>query len=98
MPHFHGAPAMALMTVGADALLVGEPLVGQGAVQAVGLVAGAPMGGVVMLWFALAIAVTLRTVCASMPFPLTWWSSVFLSARWSRGRQGWRLPRGRTSW
>ncbi len=31
MSHFYGAPAMALMTVGAGALLVGQPLIGQGA-------------------------------------------------------------------
>jgi C4-dicarboxylate transporter/malic acid transport protein len=31
MSHFYGAPAMALMTVGAGALLVGQPLVGQSA-------------------------------------------------------------------
>ncbi len=31
MSHFYGAPAMALMTVGAGALLVGQPLIGQDA-------------------------------------------------------------------
>ncbi|MFW6775972.1 TDT family transporter [Nocardioides sp. CPCC 205120] len=31
MAHFYGAPAMALMTVGAGALLVGQPLVGRAA-------------------------------------------------------------------
>lgn len=34
MSHFYGAPAMALMTVGAGAILVGEPLIGQRAAAA----------------------------------------------------------------
>ena len=29
MSHFYGAPAMALMTVGAGAMLVGQPIIGQ---------------------------------------------------------------------
>lgn len=47
------------------------------AFQAMGLVYGAPMWGFAMLWLALAIAVTVRTVRTGMPFSLTWWSFTF---------------------
>ena len=54
MSHFYGAPAMALMTVGTGALLVGQPLVGE--VAAVGVdgvlwTAGTLLG----LWTAVAV-------------------------------------------
>ncbi|MGA8211308.1 MAG: TDT family transporter, partial [Nocardioidaceae bacterium] len=54
MSHFYGAPAMALMTVGAGALLVGQPLVGQAV--AVGI-AGAlwTTGTLLGLWTAVAV-------------------------------------------
>ncbi|WP_300406206.1 TDT family transporter [Nocardioides sp.] len=38
MAHFYGAPAMALLTVGAGALLVGQPLIGTGPAVALGAV------------------------------------------------------------
>lgn len=47
------------------------------AFEAMGLVYGAPMWGFAMLWLALAIAVTIRTVRTGMPFSLTWWSFTF---------------------
>jgi tellurite resistance protein TehA-like permease len=54
MSHFYGAPAMGLMTVGAGALLVGQPVVGQHAavgIDAVLWVAGTSLG----LWTAVAV-------------------------------------------
>lgn len=47
------------------------------AFEAGGLVFGVPMWGFAMLWAALAIAITVRTVRAGMPFALTWWSFTF---------------------
>ncbi len=47
------------------------------AFAAMALVYGAPMWGFAMLWGALAIAVTVRTVRQGMPFSLTWWSFTF---------------------
>ncbi|MEP6816825.1 MAG: TDT family transporter [Marmoricola sp.] len=54
MSHFYGAPAMGLMTVGAGALLVGQPLVGHTAAVSMDFVlwtAGTALG----LWTAVAI-------------------------------------------
>lgn len=54
MSHFYGAPAMALMTVGAGALLVGVPVVGEPAavlLDAVLWIAGTALG----LWTAVAV-------------------------------------------
>ncbi|MFI5428189.1 TDT family transporter [Aeromicrobium sp. UC242_57] len=59
LAHFYGAPAMALMTVGAGALLVGRPLIGTPAAAAVGLtlwVIGTSIG----LWTTLTIPRRLR--------------------------------------
>lgn len=47
------------------------------AFKAAGVVYGAPMWGFTMLWLALAIAVTIRTVRIGMAFSLTWWSFTF---------------------
>ncbi len=47
------------------------------AFEAMSLVYGAPMWGFAMLWLALAIAITVRTVRAGMPFSVTWWSFTF---------------------
>jgi C4-dicarboxylate transporter/malic acid transport protein len=54
MSHFYGAPAMALMTVGAGAMLVGRPVIGDGpalALDAVLWTAGTLLG----LWTAVAV-------------------------------------------
>lgn len=55
MSHFYGAPAMALLTVGAGALLVGQPLLGAAAVpvDAVLWTAGTALG----LWTAVTVPV-----------------------------------------
>ena len=55
MSHFYGAPAMALLTVGAGAVLVGQPLLGAAAfrVDAVLWSAGTALG----LWTAVAVPV-----------------------------------------
>lgn len=45
--------------------------------EAMGLVYGAPMWGFAMLWLALAISITVRTIRHGMPFSLTWWSFTF---------------------
>ena len=47
------------------------------AMEAMGVVYGAPMWGFAMLWLALAATVTVRTVRSGMPFSLTWWSFTF---------------------
>ncbi len=47
------------------------------AFRALGLVYGAPMWGFAMLWLAIVVAVTVRTLRAGMPFTLTWWSFTF---------------------
>ena len=47
------------------------------AFRAMGLVYGLPMWGFAMLWLALAVSITVRTVRAGMPFSLTWWSFTF---------------------
>ena len=54
MAHFYGAPAMALMTVGAGAMLLGRPVIGDGAALALDAVlwtAGTLLG----LWTAVAV-------------------------------------------
>lgn len=56
MSHFYGAPAMALMTVGAGALLVGEPVVGSTA--AIALASVLWLSGTLLgLWTAVAVPV-----------------------------------------
>ena len=60
MSHFYGAPAMALMTVGAGAVLVGQPLIGAQAaigVDAVLWTAGTALG----LWTAVVVPYKLFT-------------------------------------
>ncbi|MBA8795939.1 C4-dicarboxylate transporter/malic acid transport protein [Friedmanniella endophytica] len=47
------------------------------AFEAFGLVYGVPVWGFALLWAALALAVTVRTVRAGLPFSLTWWSFTF---------------------
>ncbi|SDD43797.1 C4-dicarboxylate transporter/malic acid transport protein [Nocardioides lianchengensis] len=47
------------------------------AFEAAGLVYGVPVWGFALLWLALAIAITARTVREGMPFALTWWSFTF---------------------
>ncbi len=66
MSHFYGAPAMALMTVGAGALLVGQPLIGPTAavgVDAVLWTAGTLLG----LWSAVAVPYRAFTVHEVQP-------------------------------
>lgn len=56
MSHFYGAPAMALMTVGAGALLVGRPVVGP--TVAVGMASVLWLAGTLLgLWTAVAVPV-----------------------------------------
>ena len=45
--------------------------------RALGLVYGLPVWGFAMLWVALALAVTVSTARAGLPFSLTWWSFTF---------------------
>jgi C4-dicarboxylate transporter/malic acid transport protein len=71
-----GQSITAAHTLGATATGVYPAPYGR-AFEAMGLVYGAPMWGFAMLWLALAIAITIRTVRAGMPFSLTWWSFTF---------------------
>ncbi|RYI25212.1 MAG: C4-dicarboxylate ABC transporter [Acetobacteraceae bacterium] len=71
-----GQSITAAHTLGATATDVYPAPYGR-AFEAMGLVYGAPMWGFAMLWLALAIAITIRTVRAGMPFSLTWWSFTF---------------------
>ncbi|GAB3663061.1 TDT family transporter [Nocardioides korecus] len=64
--HFYGAPAMALMTVGAGALLVGTPLVGTGAAVALE-VALWTAGTLLGLWTAVALPVRTFTRADAAP-------------------------------
>ncbi len=47
------------------------------AFRALALVYGLPVWGFAMMWGAIAIAVTVRTVRQHLPFSLTWWSFTF---------------------
>ncbi len=47
------------------------------ALQALGVVYGAPVWGFAMLWLAIAAAITIRTARERLPFTLTWWSFTF---------------------
>lgn len=47
------------------------------ALDASAYVYGVPVLGFTLLWFAIATAVTIRTVRRGMPFTLTWWSFTF---------------------
>ncbi|MXG90876.1 TDT family transporter [Nocardioides flavescens] len=48
-----------------------------GAFRAQTLVYGVPVLGFALLWLALALALTVRTARAGLPFGLTWWSFTF---------------------
>lgn len=71
-----GQSVTAAHTLGGTATMVLPAPYGT-AFEAMGLVYGAPMWGFTMLWLTLALAITLRTVRAGMPFSLTWWSFTF---------------------
>lgn len=45
--------------------------------EVLGLVYGLPVFGFALLWTGLAVAVTVRTARAHLPFALTWWSFTF---------------------
>jgi C4-dicarboxylate transporter/malic acid transport protein len=47
------------------------------AFEAFALVYGLPVFGFALLWIALALALTIRTARAHLPFSLTWWSFTF---------------------
>ena len=66
MSHFYGAPAMGLMTVGAGALLVGQPLIGQTAAVSMAFVLWTA-GTVLGLWTAVAIPYKAFTSHAVQP-------------------------------
>ena len=71
-----GQSITAAHTLGASAATVLPAPLGT-VMQAMGLVLGAPVWGFAMLWAVLAVALTVRTVRAGMPFTLTWWSFTF---------------------
>jgi tellurite resistance protein TehA-like permease len=48
-----------------------------GVAEALGVVYGLPVLGFALLWLALCVAVTVRTLRAGLPFSLTWWSFTF---------------------
>jgi C4-dicarboxylate transporter/malic acid transport protein len=47
------------------------------AIQAAAVLYGVPVWGFAMLWVSLAVAITLRTARAGLPFTLAWWSFTF---------------------
>jgi len=47
------------------------------AFQSLGLVYGVPVWGFAMMWLALVVTTTARTVRSGLPFSLTWWSFTF---------------------
>ncbi|KQU69689.1 C4-dicarboxylate ABC transporter [Phycicoccus sp. Root563] len=71
-----GQSVTAAHTLGATATSVLPAPYGS-ALEAMGLVYGAPMWGFAMLWLTLATAITVRTARHGMPFSLTWWSFTF---------------------
>ncbi|BBA98906.1 putative C4-dicarboxylate transporter/malic acid transport protein [Actinacidiphila reveromycinica] len=48
-----------------------------GAARAFGFLYGVPTWGFAMMWLALAVSITLRTLRGGLPFSLTWWSFTF---------------------
>lgn len=56
-------------------LAVAAPIAG--AVGVFSILFGVPVWGFAMLWSALALALTVRTMRKGMPFSLTWWSFTF---------------------
>lgn len=71
-----GQSITAAHTLGATATTVLPAPYGS-AFEATGLVYGVPMWGFAMLFLALAVAITVRTARAGLPFSLTWWSFTF---------------------
>ena len=66
------------------------------AFQGFGLVYGLPVWGFGMLWTALAVAITIRTARAGLPFSLTWWSFTFPVGTCVTGLNGLALHSGLT--
>ena len=71
-----GQSVTAAHHLGAVAPQVLAPTYGS-AFRAMTLVYGVPVWGFAMLWLALVVVITTRTVRTGMPFGLTWWSFTF---------------------
>jgi C4-dicarboxylate transporter/malic acid transport protein len=54
---------------------IGRPY--SGALEAMGVLYGAPVWGFAVLWFSLAAAITLRAARDGLPFTPAWWSFIF---------------------
>jgi tellurite resistance protein TehA-like permease len=71
-----GQSITAANNLGAQAqLAVPQPYAS--AFRAMGLVYGLPVWGFALMWAGIAVAVTVRTARAHLPFTLTWWSFTF---------------------
>ncbi|KQS54603.1 C4-dicarboxylate ABC transporter [Geodermatophilus sp. Leaf369] len=66
------------------------------AFQAMGLVYGLPVWGFALMWAGIALAVTVRTARAHLPFTLTWWSFTFPVGTVVTGTSGLALHTGET--
>ncbi len=71
-----GQSATAANTLGNQAHLAFPPSLSH-ALEAFGFVYGIPTLGFAAMWAAVALAVTIRTARAGLPFALTWWSFTF---------------------
>jgi len=71
-----GQSITAVNALGAQADLA-WPAPYAGAFRSLGLVYGLPVWGFAVLWAGVALAVTVRTARAHLPFSLSWWSFVF---------------------
>jgi len=90
-----GQSITAANNLGAQApLAVPEPYAT--AFQAMGLVYGLPVWGFALMWAGIALAVTIRTARAHLPFTLTWWSFTFPVGTVVTGTSGLALHTGET--
>ena len=64
------------------------------ALQAFGVLYGVPLWGFGLLWGTIAVAITVRTIRARLPFSLTWWSFVFPIGTMVEGTSGLALHTG----
>ena len=71
-----GQSITAAGTLGAQATLATSPLIAKG-MSVFAVLYGVPVWGFAMLWSALALSITVRTVREHLPFSLTWWSFTF---------------------
>lgn len=64
------------------------------ALMTASIIAGTPILGFALLWLALAVAITVRTLRQGMPFALTWWSFTFPVGTCATGSAGLAIVTG----